>query len=142
MIIYFYQVKNDLYKNICIKVEELYLEDKDRKITILAANQQMIQDIDLKLWTFKRLSFIPHYNIEEDPIDKHFGVCVTKSISCLNGLSNVILSFPSQQLNHLNESLIDKLFIFFRSAEEIDYARILYKNFKDRGYDLHHHKLS
>lgn len=120
----------------CRLLEKAYL--KGHKVFVLCNNKQQAEYLDELLWTFKEDSFIPH-NLQgegpEPPPVIQIGFDKEP-----RGFNDILLN-----LSHQAPSFYPKfkrvMELVSNSEPEKEQSRILYRNYKAQGCNLHIHQL-
>ncbi len=106
-----------------------------QNVLLLTANQYQTDKLDRMLWTSEEESFLPHDQQEQQglltPILINHQANPRGKRQLLINLSNEIPQFFAQF-----ERVIEVV-----AADNKDHARSHYSYYKDRGYELNHHKL-
>lgn len=109
------------------------------KSQILAQNEADARKLDSLLWTFHPGSFVPHtLQSEEDMPD--IAVLIGSRADDLDGSREVLISLQ-QQLPEGHQQYPRIVEIVGNSADEKQQARARYRQYKDKGYELHTHEL-
>jgi DNA polymerase-3 subunit chi len=129
--------RGDRFLLTCRLAERIY-EGRTMRVYIYVPDPSHAEHLDRLLWTFKEQSFIPHGRIgKTDP-----------------QLTPVLIggdAGPAQEdqvLINLDRSVPDFFARFERLCEPIDQdpsvrdaGRRRFRYYRDRGYELHHHKI-
>ena len=129
----FYSVLKDPYGIICKIIEKAFINNK--YCLLLCSTKDEVEFFDAKLWSYSKLSFIPHgskYSIGKD----YVAYCYTwiSEDLCYDNKPNYLihlgLSIPTTCLKNF-EKIID---VF--DNNNIDKAKVRYQSFQIKDYTL------
>ena len=130
---YVYEIKNSLEKTLFLLVEKIY--NSNKTCIIYSKLQDRIESYDKMLWTFKKISFIPHMIIGEEYYEKNKILLSSEFDNNFNNYDNIILldDYEVYKNLHTNGRII------FLVHEKDTIARdLLYKNLE--AYNFKHFK--
>ncbi|MCK4708433.1 MAG: DNA polymerase III subunit chi [Gammaproteobacteria bacterium] len=132
----FYDLTQSRYNSdglVCKLCHKAY--QSKQNVLLLTANQQQTDKLDRMLWTSEEESFLPHDQQEQEslltPVLINHQADPRGERQLLINLSAEIPLFFAQF-----ERVIELV-----SADNKELARSHYSYYKDRGYELNHHKL-
>jgi DNA polymerase III subunit chi len=132
----FYSGSNDKLLTVC-RLSAKAIQ-QNLKITIYTPDTKIADQLDSLLWNFSSTAFIPHCRVE-DKLAFETPVTISQNEESLphdNILINLHDSHPPFFSRFLR--LIE---ISGSTDEDTEAARVRYRFYKDRGYEIRHHKL-
>lgn len=111
---------------------------QDLKITIYAPDNKTAEQLDSLLWTFASTVFIPHCRVD-DKLAFETPVTISQDGDLLPH-DNVLINLHDQHPPFFSRFL-RLIEISEITTEDTEAARIRYRFYRDRGYNIHHHKL-
>ncbi len=132
----FYSGSNDKLHTACRLSAKVI--QQDLKVTIYIPDDETAERLDKLLWTFSSTAFIPHCRVD-DKLAYATPVIISQHDEPLphdNVLINLHDGYPPFFSRFLR--LIE---ISGTTAEDTEAARTRYRFYKDRGYEIRHHKL-
>ncbi len=132
----FYSGSNDKLLTVC-RLSAKAIQ-QNLKITIYTPDTKIADQLDSLLWNFSSTAFIPHCRVD-DKLAYITPVIISHQTEPLphdNVLINLHVGHPSFFSRFLR--LIE---ITGTTLEDIQAARKRYRFYKDRGYEIRHHKL-
>ena len=132
----FYSGSNDKLLTVC-RLSAKAIQ-QNLKITIYTPDTKIADQLDSLLWNFSSTAFIPHCRVG-DKLAFETPVTISQNEESLphdNILINLHDSHPPFFSRFLR--LIE---ISGSTDEDTEAARVRYRFYKDRGYEIRHHKL-
>ena len=86
---YVYEIKNSFEKTLFLLVEKIY--NSNKSCIIYSGLQDRIESYDQMLWTFKKISFIPHMIVGEEFYEKNKILLSSEFNNNFANFDNVIL---------------------------------------------------
>lgn len=132
----FYSGSNDKLHTACLLSAKVI--QQDLKVTIYIPDNETAERLDKLLWTFSSTAFIPHCRVD-DKLAYATPVIISQHDEPLphdNVLINLHIERPPSFSRFLR--LIE---ICGTTMEDTQAARARYRFYKDRGYEIQHHKL-
>ncbi|TDI78345.1 MAG: DNA polymerase III subunit chi [Betaproteobacteria bacterium] len=132
----FYSGANDKLYTACLLSAKVV--QQDLRVTIYIPDTETAERLDKLLWTFSSTAFIPHCRADDKLAD----------------VTPVIISYQAEPLLHDNvlinlhvghppffSRFLRLIEISGATLKDTQAARKRYRFYKDRGYEIHHHKL-
>ena len=132
----FYSGSNDKLHTACrlsVKIIQQNL-----KVVIYIPDIKIAAEIDKLLWTFSSTEFIPHCRVK-DKFALETPVTISQSEEKLPH-DNILINLHNQHPPFFSRFL-RLIEISETTIEDTEAARIRYRFYKDRGYEIRHHKL-
>ncbi len=108
------------------------------KVTIYTPDMGIAKQLDKLLWTFSSTAFIPHCHVD-DKLAHVSPVIITTQGNPLTH-DNVLINLNDEHPPYFSRFL-RLIEISETTMEDIQAARKRYRFYKDRGYEIRHHKL-
>ena len=108
------------------------------KITIYIPDAKTADRLDNLLWTFSSTAFIPHCRVE-DKLAFETPVTISQNVEPLPH-DNVLINMHDEHPPFFSRFL-RLIEISETTNEDAEAARTRYRFYKDRGYEIRHHKL-
>ncbi|MDA7704935.1 DNA polymerase III subunit chi [Rickettsiales bacterium] len=134
MEINFYQIDDLLHKMIAPLLLKIY--DQQKKALILCENDDMTQKLDLGLWNFSKIKFLPHITDQDDFELESQPILLTQREESLNE-ADFLLMFSEKSEEFMQK--FDRIFYFF-GANDLSDARKFWKESKEKSYNLNFYK--
>tara|TARA_B100000686_G_scaffold281110_1_gene302617 strand:+ start:1613 stop:2035 length:423 start_codon:yes stop_codon:yes gene_type:complete len=108
------------------------------KVTIYIPDIKVATQIDKLLWSFSSTEFIPHCHVK-DSLAPETPVTISQNGDLLTH-DDVLINLHDQHPPFFSRFL-RLIEISETTSEDAEAARIRYRFYKDRGYEIRHHKL-
>lgn len=132
----FYSGADNKLRTACLLSAEVVKQGM--KVMIYAPDIGIAKQFDKLLWTFSSTAFIPHCHVD----DKHANVSPVIISTQGNSLphDNVLINLNDEHPPYFSRFL-RLIEISETTTEDTQAARKRYRFYKDRGYEIRHHKL-
>ncbi len=132
----FYSGSNDRLHTACRLSAKVM--QQNLKITIYTPDTRIADQLDNLLWTFSSTAFIPHCRVE-DKLAFETPVTISQNEEPPPH-DNVLINLHDKHPPFFSRFL-RLIEISGTTDEDTEAARIRYRFYKDRGYEIRHHKL-
>jgi DNA polymerase IIIc chi subunit len=124
-----YEIKDFLFSLLTKLIEA------KNKILIYSDNEEKMRNLDKELWTFKKISFIPHL-LNTDDNASFTPIVITNELNNINNANVLFLSKYLEDSNFING--FDKIVYFFtiKNAVSIKEAQDSWKKYEEQRYPL------
>ena len=132
----FYSGSNDKLLTVC-RLSAKAIQ-QNLKITIYTPDTKIADQLDSLLWNFSSTAFIPHCRVE-DKLAFETPVTISQNEEPLPH-DNILINLHDRHPPFLSRFL-RLIEISGTTDEDTKAARVRYRFYKDRGYEIRHHKL-
>lgn len=132
----FYSGSNDKLYTACLLSAKVM--QQNLKITIYIPDAKIADRLDNLLWTFSSTAFIPHCRAD-DKLAFETPVTISQNDEPLPH-DNVLINLHDEHPPFFSRFL-RLIEISETTIEDAEAARTRYRFYKDRGYEIRHHKL-
>ena len=132
----FYSGSNDKLLTVC-RLSAKAIQ-QNLKITIYTPDTKIADQLDSLLWNFSSTAFIPHCRVE-DKLAFETPVTISQNEEPLPH-DNILINLHDR-LPPFFSRFLRLIEISGTTDEDTEAARVRYRFYKDRGYEIRHHKL-